>query len=58
MVATSLRGGARVMKTDEAILFSTFPGNIAEAMEGLDWGLILGKIRKKKSKTHRPTGSS
>lgn len=47
LVATSLRGGTRVMKMDEAILFSAFPGNIAEAMEGPDRGLILGKIRKK-----------
>lgn len=46
------------MKTDEVILFSTFPGNIAEAVEELDWGLILEKIRKKESKTHRPIGSS
>lgn len=47
LVATSLRGGMRVMKMDEAILFSAFLGNIAEAVEGLDWGLIVVKIRKR-----------
>lgn len=42
LVATSLRGGTRVMKMDEAILFSAFPGSIAEAVEGPDLLLILG----------------
>lgn len=48
--AVSLRGDARVMKTDEAILFSAFLGSIAETAEGLDmgWGLGGEKIRKKK----------
>lgn len=58
LVATSLCGGTRVMKMDEAILFSAFLGNIAGAVEGPDRGLVVGKIRKKESKTHRHTGSS
>lgn len=53
--AVSLRGDARVMKTDEAILFSAFLGSIAETAEGLDmgWGLGGEKIKKKKKKAER-----
>lgn len=43
LVATPLHGGTRVMKTDEAILFSAFPGSIAEAMEGPDLGSVWGE---------------
>lgn len=54
--AVSLRGDARVMKTDEAILFSAFLGSIAETAEGLDmgWGLGGEKRRKKKKKKKLP----
>lgn len=43
MVAASLRGGTRVMNTDEAILFSAFPGSIVETAGGLDlrWMIII-----------------
>lgn len=50
--AASLRGDARVMKTDEVILFSAFLGSIAETAEGLDvgWGFGEEKIRKKQKR--------
>lgn len=54
--AASLRGDARVMKTDEAILFSAFLGSIAETAEGLDMG--WGQNKEKKEESRRKCASA